>query len=479
MTDTLSGWVDLRRRILRVPGVQVCVRVGDEVLLSDAFGTADAERGVDLTTHHLFRVASHSKTFTATAIMQLREDGVLGLDDRLSRWLPQFEGHDLGPVTLRELLGHQGGIVRDGDDADYWQLRHEFPTEEQLLDMLTDHGVVFEPNRHFKYTNYGYSLLGLVIERASGRSYAEFVRERILDPLGLNRVHPDSDEIGDDVLADPHECAWGHSLRLDGDDEQFVVKSPDTHAMASATGFVATAEDLSAYLVAHSYGDDRLLTDATKRLMQRTESTFGREGRPQGRYGLGLILEKIGTRETIGHSGGFPGFITRTMVDPKDALAVSVLTNAAGGPAQELAAGIIALIDLALGSPAEEHATGLRADAPATMTVAEAREQGIDAESFTGRFVTAWGYLEVRVLGERLIAFAPNSPAPADDADDLRIIDADTLRAPAEAGFGAPGEVWRVTRDESGAITALRAGGMTLLPEEEFRATRRDIGARR
>lgn len=472
--SALIEWVELRRRQLRTAGVQVCVRVGDEVVLSAALGSADLERGTDLTTRHLFRIASHSKTFTATAIMQLREDGVLGLDDRLEEWVDECAGHALGDVTVRELLGHQAGIVRDGEASDYWQLMEDFPSTTRLLDMLTEHGVVLVPNVHFKYTNFGYALLGMVIERASGRSYAEFVRDRILDPLGLDRVHPDIDDVPE------QECAWGHSMRIDGDDETFVVANPSTAALAPATGFIACAEDLTAYAAAHAFGDTRLVTDATKRLMQRPESFILRGGEEKGRYGLGLILQKVGARHLIGHSGGFPGFITRTYVDPGDGLVVSVLTNQAGGPATALACGIIGLIDLALGAPADEPPTSAWPEGVEVgMTPTQAREQGIDPETFTGRFLSSWGHTDVRLLGERLMSFSPDVDAPADDAMEVRILDADTLLAAAESGFGAPGERWRYTRDGTGAVTSVRAGGSTFLPEEEFRRVHRARSERR
>ncbi len=471
-SDALVAWVDLRRRLLRCAGVQVCIRVGDEVLVSAALGTADVERGTDLTTSHLFRIASHSKTFTATAVLQLREAGVLGLDDRLGRWVSELEDHPVGAVTVRELLGHQGGIVRDGEDADFWQLLGDFPGVDALLAEVRRDGVVLEPNTHFKYTNFGYSLLGLVIERATGRTYADVVRERILDPLGLARVHPDIDGVP------RQECAWGHSGHFGVELETFVLGSPSTGAMAPATGFVACAEDLSAYAAAHAFGDERLLSDASKRLMQRDETVLTVDGREQGRYGLGLIVDEIGGRRLVGHSGGFPGFITRTMVDPHTGLVVCVLTNQTGGPATELVTGLVKLIDVAQRDPMPEDdevaARSLPLGAPVGLAPQVAAERGIDPASFTGRFVSAWGYTDVRMLGDRLVAFSPDSPTPVDEYQDLRVVDADTLTARPQDGFGAPGELWRFTRDDTGAATAMRSGGVTQWPEATFFARYRD-----
>src|SRR3954469_23910398 len=123
----LESWLDHQRRRLRVPGVQAAVRVGDQLVLDTALGVADLTTGQELTPGHLFRIASHSKTFAATAVLQLVEAGRLRLDDPIARWVPALTGTPLAEVTVRELLGHQGGVVRDGRDNDHWQLLQPFP----------------------------------------------------------------------------------------------------------------------------------------------------------------------------------------------------------------------------------------------------------------------------------------------------------------------------------------------------------------
>src|SRR5262245_63776383 len=168
-------WVALRGRTQRVPGVQVAVAVAGEVLLSSAHGFARLPRtngaddaGEPLTTSHLFRIASHSKTFTATAVMQLVEAGKLRLDDTAGEHLAALEGTPIGERTLAELLAHGGGVVRDSRDGDFWQLEREFPDAETLIAICLDDADVLERNERFKYSNIGYGVVGLVIEKASG-----------------------------------------------------------------------------------------------------------------------------------------------------------------------------------------------------------------------------------------------------------------------------------------------------------------------
>lgn len=444
------AWIDLRRRMLRVPGVQVCVRIGEEVLIDGASGVADVEQGTVLTTDHLFRVASHSKTFAATALMILLERGQVRLDDTVGQWVPDLAGTRLADRTVRELLGHQGGVVRDGADCDYWQLMRPFPDRDRLVDDLVDHGAVFGRNEHFKYSNYGYAIAGMVVEKVTGVGFSDFVREAVLRPLGLDRVHPDVDGV------DPAELASGHSLLLDGEDTHFVLGNPSTGAMAAATGFLACARDLSSYVTAHTLGDDRLLSDDAKRLMQRTESQVVSGGTEVGRYGLGMELHTVGTRSLVGHSGGFPGFVTRTFVDPRDGLVVSVLTNASRGPAHELAVGILKLIDLALDARTRPGATV---------------PEGVDLDTFATSVVGGFGRVTVLRLGDRVVMTHPDQEDPTAESVELEVEGPDRLRIPARPGFASAGESVDYHRGEHG-LTDLRVGGMTAWPEAVFRDRR-------
>ncbi|GAA2018338.1 beta-lactamase family protein [Nakamurella flavida] len=451
----VQEWVDLRRRMLRVPGVQVAVRVDGELLISGASGSADLAEGVDLTPRHLFRIASHSKTFAATAVMMLAARGALRLDDTVGTHLPELADTPLADRTVRELIGHQGGVIRDGDDCDYWQLTRDFPDSDTLFADLHRDGATFGRNEHFKYSNYGYSIVGAIIERVGGQDFAGFVRSEILDVLELPRVHPDVDGVPADELAS------GHSLLLDGDDEMFVLRNPSTGAMAAATGFVACAEDLTAYAGAHVKGDERLLSDTDKRLMQRTESVVMAGTTELGRYGLGLELHTVGTRALVGHSGGFPGFVTRTFVDPQASLVVSVLTNASRGPAHPIALGVIKLIDLALAKRA----------LPPPAAPEDATDP-VDLDSFVTTMVGGFGRVVIARMGERLVLLHPEQDDPTEEVVELTVLGPDRLLMPARPGFGSAGEPVIFTR-EGGRITEIRMGGMTAWPEADFRARRR------
>ncbi|QDP96249.1 beta-lactamase family protein [Microlunatus elymi] len=452
----IESWIELQRDLTRTPGVQVAIRIGDELVCSRAFGFADERAGQPLRTDHLFRIASHSKTFTATSVMQLVERSKLRLDDRIDSWVPELSDSQVGGVTIRELLGHQGGVIRDGKDTDFWQLMRPFPDRAELIKLCRDHGRVYAPNEHYKYSNVGFSLVGLAIEVASGQSYHDYVGEHIIEPLGLKDTGPEYDP------ARKADYAAGHSALLSGRDERLAIGHIDTAGMAAATGFYSTAADLTRYGAAHFFGAEELISDGSKRLMQRMESSISSHGKDQGRYGLGIDLTKIGDREWIGHGGGYPGHITRTNIDPVGGAVVAVLTNCLGGPAASLAEGIIKLLDLAEAAPAESKLA-----------------KGIDPSRYTGRFANLWGVTDIAVLGGRLVGLSGGSLNPTEDWDELAVVDDDTLALAPEAGGGPVGErVEVLERDAEHHPQLIRYGGGLCWPVETFKARRAEQIAR-
>ena len=295
-------WLAARRRAFRVPGVQAAVWFDDALVLSTAHGVADERSGAPLTDQHLFRIASHSKTFTGTAILQLVEAGRLRLDDQAGTLLPFLAGTPVPTVTVREMLTHGSGIIRDGADSDHWQLARPFPDEATLRRIALDDAAVLPANERFKYSNVAYSLLGLIVEAVSGRPYDQYVKDEVVARLGLTRTGPELDPARLD------EYAAGHGS-LAYADQRVTIEHIDTAAMASATGFFSTAAETVAYAAAHFAGDTRLLGEPAKRLMQRPESEVGGD---DGHYGLGFAVEDVGGRRMLGHGGGYPGHITRT-----------------------------------------------------------------------------------------------------------------------------------------------------------------------
>ena len=395
--DYFVQWLSYRQWFLRVPGVQVAVAEDGRQLLSAAFGEADEVAGQSLATHHLFRIASHSKTFTAVAVLQLVEQGRLRLDDPLAAHLTDLAGGPLANVTVRELLSHGGGVIRDSEDGDFWQLHRDFPDRAELLRIAAEpSAAVLARNDRFKYSNIGFGLLGLIVEAVTGNSFADQVQESIIARLGLSDTGP---ELPTDRLT---ELAAGHSGLSYARDRQ-LIEHVDTRALAAATGFYATAGDLAAFFTALLPGDGRLLgDDSLRQLRQRQWPVKDADTA----YGMGVFLNRIGTRELFGHSGGYPGHITRTLACPESRLVVAVLTNAIDGPAEPLATALFRLLDLGESASHRPAEGGGR---------------------FTGRFSWLWGVQDVAQLNGRLFLINPTTPNPAEDPVPLEVVDSSTL----------------------------------------------------
>jgi CubicO group peptidase (beta-lactamase class C family) len=434
--------LQFQQRYMPFVGAQVAVRMDGELLLNHAVGLAEIENDVPMTTDHLFRIASHSKTFTGVAIMQLVEQGKLRLDDEARAHVPELADASMGTVTVREMLSHGSGMTRDGDNSDFWGLGKRFPERDELITTIREHGKVLEPNEHFKYSNIAFSLLGLIIEAASGMSFRDYVTVNIVDRLGLEHTGPDLDE------AREGDFAKGYSARAHGE-KRVDIEHIDTFAESSATGFYSTAADVTAYLEAHLDGDERIISDASKRRMRQVQWTVSDEQA----YGLGLGRTTVNGRTYWGHGGGYPGHITMSRFDPERKLVISVLTNAIDGPAQALNTAILRLIDRALDDDAK--------------AIVRDRQQ---LEPFEGRFTTLWAVTDIVNLGGRLYALTPTLENPAATAIGLEVVSDTGLKVIDDPGFGGYGEIMRYTFAEDGSVESIRgASGQTMVPLDRFR----------
>jgi CubicO group peptidase (beta-lactamase class C family) len=431
----VDRWIAFRREQRDLPGLVVAIRHADELLSCQGYGCAQLDPPVAMTPQHVFRVASHSKMFTATAIMQLVDQGKLRLDDRAAAYVSWLDSD----ATLRQLLSHAGGVIRDGIDADFWRVELPFPDVAALRALAPDASIL-PPNTTFKYSNIGFGVLGQVVEEVSGTPFNQYVRERIVRPLGLGSTGP---ELVSEVL---DRCVTGYTGKVLGVPRR-GVPTIDTRALSPATGFYSTAEDLCRFAAAHWLGDETLLTDAAKREMQHAGWTVEHS---EERYGLGFIAERIGERDTVGHSGGFPGQSTRTLFDPVDQLVVVVLSNTSAddGRAGPLAAQVVRFIDFAQHYPGGSSA---------------------ELERYTGRFANVGGAIDVVAFGNKLFGFAPDSDNPSKFAWEFEVVDADRLRITKCSGFGHPGESVLYERNTTGNTQRMIAGGVTMYPETIFR----------
>ncbi len=291
------------------PGASVLVIRDGEAVVRRSYGYADLEARKPATPRTNYRLASVSKQFTATAILLLAQDGKLGLDDPVRKWLPSLPAKAADAITIKRLLTHTSGLI------DYEDLMAEDEVEQirdaGVLRLLeTQDRTYFAPGADYRYSNSGYALLALIVEKASGRRYADFLRERIFMPLGMERTV--AYEKG---VSEVSDRAYGYSL-IDGRWQRTDQSS--TSAVLGDGGIYSSIDDLAKWDAAQY--DDRLL-DAPSRKLAATPWT--KTDDPAVEYGYGWRV----TGETLWHSGETIGFRNVIVRYPQRKLTVVVLTN--------------------------------------------------------------------------------------------------------------------------------------------------------
>ena len=271
------------------PGALVLLRVGDETRFL-AGGRSELRTGDRITERHRFQIGSVTKTLVATVALQLVEDDELQLSDSVERWLPGLvpNGHR---ITVEHLLSHRSGLYNFTDSPRFEWTQEWIPND--LLALATTESPVHAPGTHSSYSNTNYVLLGLMVERVTGRHLATVVQQRVFDVAEMS----DSSMTPGRVTESP---------RVHGYDGRRDVTLDDLSSIYGAGDAVSSARDLDAFVQALTAG--RLL-DATT-FVQMTRSRGGLANRNNTDYGLGIARRNIRCAEVVGHGGGVPGFVT-------------------------------------------------------------------------------------------------------------------------------------------------------------------------
>ncbi|ROU07823.1 serine hydrolase domain-containing protein [Lysobacter enzymogenes] len=295
----------------RVPGASVLVLRDGRAVLRRGYGMAVLEDGVAAAPRTNYRLASVSKQFTAAAVLLLAQDGALGLDDPIKRWLPSLP-KACDAITIRQILSHQSGLIdyEDVMPASFDADAHQMHDRDVLAVLEGQDRTYFAPGSGYRYSNSGYSLLALVVAKASGRGFAEFLRERIFVPLGMR----DTVAYERGVSNVAHR-AYGYSYE-DGR-WQRTDQSP-TSATLGDGGIYSSIDDLAKWDAA--LYDQRLLSDASRALAFAAHTPTDA---PDVGYGYGWRI----TGETLWHSGESMGFRNVIVRWPRRRLTVVVLSN--------------------------------------------------------------------------------------------------------------------------------------------------------
>ncbi|HEX8004455.1 MAG TPA: serine hydrolase domain-containing protein [Mycobacteriales bacterium] len=308
--DACLRLVRARQSERRLPSVSAAVFKPRERLFYGAAGLARLDPAEEPTADTQYRLGSITKTFTAVLVLQLRDAGLLDLDDRVAAHLPDAA---FGDATVRRLLAHLSGLQRE-PVGEVWETLAP-PSRDELLGNLAAAEAVSTPNRRWHYSNLAYAVLGELVARRTGGTWEDALRERLLDPLGLRRVTlaPEA-PFAQGYFVDPYadRAAEEPVLRLGG--------------VASAAELWGSADDLVTWGSFLLDPDPAVLAPATLEEMATPHGIADEHGWTIG-WGLGLMLIRRHDRIHAGHTGGMPGHLAGLFVSRWDGIGAVAFSN--------------------------------------------------------------------------------------------------------------------------------------------------------
>ncbi|WP_174287316.1 serine hydrolase [Sphingomonas bacterium] len=322
-----------------VPSASIAIVRGDRIIFAHAYGK-QSETIAKADPAALYQIASISKQFTAAAILLLQDQGKLTLDDHVSGYVPGITGGDT--ITIRQLLSHTAGL------QDYWPQDYSFAamaipvTPRQIVDRWARKPLDFAPGTQWQYSNTGYVVAGMIVEKVSGQPLLAFLQSHILHPLGIRAIDQD--------LAIGAGFPQGYKRYGLG---PVRVETPAAHGWLYAAGELAmSAGDLAKWDIARL---TRSILPAADWALQETPVKLA-DGSATG-YGLGVDIGISGGRRFVEHSGEAVGFLSENIVYPDDHAAIVVLVNAWFGNAQSrIAAGLSKIVLPAAAADADDTA---------------------------------------------------------------------------------------------------------------------------
>jgi CubicO group peptidase (beta-lactamase class C family) len=428
--QVLDSWIQATAREREEPGLSIGIVYDQELIWSKGYGFADLEKRIPASPATLYRIASVSKLFTSTAIMQLRDAGKLRLDDPVAQYLPWFHIRD---ITIRHLITHTSGLPRELS-IPYWNDLH-FPSREEMIRLVPELKPVFPPDTVFKYSNLGLAIAGEVVAAASSEPYQQYVERHILQPLEMRstRVHPEP--------GTPH-LAMGYRKRVPGqprEREDFI----DAGGLTPAANLASSVEDLAKFCELQfrdgPAGGAQILRGSTLREMHRVQWM---QKDWQSAQGLGFWIRKAGTQERFGHDGSVPGYKSQLEMAADNKMAAIVLINGYEADPLFYVNQAFAIVGPAIAKATEKPKPAAAAADPAW-------------QKYVGTYT--WKHVDVEVLiieGE-LTMIVPDATNPWNSRVKLAPVGPDTFKM---TSGSQNGELVKFDVDANGKVTRLTAG---------------------
>lgn len=433
--EVLDSWIEATRIDRDDPGLSIAVVYDQNIIWEKAYGFANLQQRLPTTTSTRYRLASLSKLFTATAIVQLRDAGKLELDDPVHKYLPWFQVKQPPgsiPITIRQLLTHTSGLSRDLD-VPMWN-EFKFPSREEMIRLIPEQQAVFPPDTEYKYSNLAVAIAGEVVVAVSGEPYERYVQEHILDPLGMQATL---------VMPTPSapQLATGYRKRVPGEarePEDFISFGGYT----PAAGFVSSVDDL-AKLVELQFRDGQaagaqILSGPSLREMQRVQFIH-----PDWQSSEGLIFElrRVGQVVHVGKGGTCPGYRSQIEMLPSQKLGIIVLANGYDTEVLSYANQILAVL-----GPVIDKA------------VQKTKPQPVADPSWSKYIGTyAWKHsdTEILIIDGQLTMISPDATNAWDSRVKLTPVGPNTFR---QSGGGNNGELIKFDVNQDGIATRFWSG---------------------
>ncbi len=278
-----------------------------EVVFKDGYGLANIEHNIPNTTETKFRLWSITKQFTAVAILMLEERGLISVNDSIRKYFPEYPEFD-ERITVHHLLTHTAGFFNYADIPYSHKKFYKLPyTSEELIGSFKDKPLDFEPGEGWNYSNSGYYLLGLIIERVSGKKYSQFLKENIFEPLAMRNTGVDDNK----TLI--QNSASGYYLN---GDNLIHCEYIDMNTVFSSGGIYSTVEDM--YLWDQALHNGKLINEAS---LEKMETPYKND------YGYGVNIDEKYNRKRVNHGGGCEGFLNELHRYTDDKVSIVVLSN--------------------------------------------------------------------------------------------------------------------------------------------------------
>jgi CubicO group peptidase (beta-lactamase class C family) len=412
------------------PGCAVGVSRAGTRVLQKAYGMADLEHDVQNRPDTIFEAGSVSKQFTAAAVLLLARDGKLSLDDPARKYVPELPDYG-APLTIRHMLQHTSGLRDWGEIAAIagWPRTRRVHTHAHALDILSRQKALnFPSGTQYSYSNSGYNLAAIIVSRVSGKSFTEFSRERIFEPLGMTKT-----SWRDDYT----RVVKGRAIAYSPAGEQFRTNMPFENVHGNG-GLLTTVGDLLKWndnFVAQKVGDAEFLK------VQQEPGRFN-DGKPHD-YAMGLFVRPYKGLPEVSHSGSTAGYRAHLTRFPQQQLSVAVLCNVSSGAATQYA---MAVADMYLAGQITATTTQ-QAQRPRRQDSTYGADPK-DLASYAGRYYSdeAEVMYEVAIEGETLVL--KRRPDTV-----IR------LRPTAKDEFTSSSDAYKFIRATDGAVTELSFRG--------------------